>query len=322
MAGDRRPPAAFSPTLNGLSADLVRSAVGAHVNVDDLAPLPEQLDLTRSAKVPGAADLVLAAESIAEPFGPKSFETECGIKVRGARMVDVFATRAKLDAITPDGQVVRIDAIDGAAASVLVTFEGGDGALVPCMPGFITGLTVQDDELVDIACEPCTTNWRWAHYAHSADEIRSLRGIASSSAQHGRFRIDNDDAGDLAQKMQYAKMFDPTMAVYAAYAYYDLQTVTRIEQMSGALREDLGVSLFDVDLLARGLVGRRVTIDLQIVPFVPLLSQGWHLLNAHGIGLHPALDGIERTMRDSLWSLYDGDGVTKLRNALQTKEVR
>ena len=204
------PPAAFSPTLNGLSADLVRSAVGAHVNVADLAPLSEQLDLTRSANVPEAADLVLTAERIAEPFGPKSFETECGIKVRGARMVDVFATRAKLDAITPDGQVVRIDAVDGAAASVLVTFESGDGALVPCMPGFITGLTVHDGELVDIACEPCTTNWRWAHYVHSAGEIRSLRGIASSSAQHGHFRIDNDDAGDLAQKMQYAKMFDPT----------------------------------------------------------------------------------------------------------------
>ena len=60
--------------------------------------------------------------------------------------------------------------------------------------------------------------------------------------------------------MQYAKGIDPTMAVYAAYAYYDLQTVTRIEQMSGS-REDLGVSLFDVDLLARQLVGRQVTID-------------------------------------------------------------
>ena len=316
------PQAPFSSTLNGLSADLVRSAVGAHVNVADLAPLPAQLDLTRSAQVPGAADLVLTAESIAEPFGPKSFETECGIKVRGARMVDVFATRAKLDAITPDGQVVRIDAIDGPAASVVVTFEGGDGTLVPCMPGFITGLTVQDGELVDIACEPCATNWRWDEYAKRADEIRSLRGIASSSALHGRFRLDSDDAGDLARKMQYAKSIDPTMGVYAAYAYYDLQTVGRIDEMSNALRSDLGVSLFDVELLARKLVGRQVTVDDPIIPFVPLLSQGWHLLNAHGIRLHPALDGIERTMRDSLWSLFSSDGVEQLRNALLTKEVR
>jgi hypothetical protein len=65
-----------------------------------------------------------------------------------------------------------------------------------------------------------------------------------------------------------------------------------------------------------------VTVDDPIIPFVPLLSQGWHLLNAHGIRLHPALDGIERTMRDSLWSLFSGDGVEQLRNALLTKEVR
>ena len=122
--------------------------------------------------------------------------------------------------------------------------------------------------------------------------------------------------------MQYAKGIDPTMAVYAAYAYYDLQTVGRIDEMSRYLRDDLGVSLFDVELLARELVGKQLTAADRIVPFVPLLSQGWPLLNAHRITLHPALNGIQRTMRDSLWSLFDENGVEKLRNALQTKEVR
>jgi hypothetical protein len=272
--------------------------------------------------VAGAADLADAAEKIAKPFGPAVFDTECGIKVRGARMVDAFSTRAKLGAIARDGQQLQIEDIEGPAASVVVTFEGGEGTLVPCMPGFITGLTVQDGELVDIACEPCATNWRWDEYAKRADEIRLLRGVASSSALHGRFQLDSDVAGDLARKMQYAKSIDPTMGVYAAYAYYDLQTVGRIDEMSNALRSDLGVSLFDVELLARKLVGRQVTVDDPIIPFVPLLSQGWHLLKAHGIRLHPALDGIERTMRDSLWSLFGSDGVEQLRNALLTKEVR
>nr|WP_232005955.1 caspase family protein [Mycobacterium sp. 852013-50091_SCH5140682] len=316
------PPTPLLPTLGSLTADLVRSAVATHLDVADVVSLPDQLDLTRDAPVPGATDLVLTAERIAEPFGPKVFETECGIKVRGARMVDAFATRAELDMIAPDGQVLRINGIDGPAASVLVTFERGDGALVPCMPGFITGLTFDDGELVDIACEPCETNWRWSQYAQRADEIRSLRGVASSSAQHGRFRLDRDDAPDLARQMQYAKGIDPTIAVYAAYAYYDLQTVGRIDEMSNALRGDLGVSIFDVELLARKLVGRHVTINVPVVPFVPLLSQGWHLLNAHGIRLHPALDGIERTMRDSLWSLFGREGVGQLRNALQRKDVR
>jgi hypothetical protein len=312
-----------SSNLGRLSADLVRLVVTA-----DAAAVSEQLDWARTASAPGAADLVDTAERIAAPFGPEHFETECGIKVRGARMVDAFATRADLDQITPDGQVLRVLRLDNPAASVLVTFEGRlrarptFGTVVPCIPGFIAGLTFDADELVDVAYEPSANNWRWQEYQSSASEIRVLRGVAASSAQHGRFRLDAEDAGAIAQKMQYAKSIDPTMAVYAAYAYYDLQTVARIGEMSGNLRDDLGVSLFDVELLALKLGGTQPGAWDRVVPFVPLLSQGWPLLNAHRIGLHPALNGIEHTMRDSLWSLFNGNGIEKLRDALQTKEVR
>jgi hypothetical protein len=310
-------PAPLSPNLGRLSEDLVRSVL-----VADAAVLPAQLDRTRTAPAPGAAALVDTAERIAAPFGPKHFETECGIKVRGARMVDAFATRADLDAIVSGGQVLRAEIVDGPAASVVVTFEKGYGTVVPCIRGFITGLTFDGDELVDVACEPSDNSLRWIEYQKSASEIRTLRGVAASSAQHGRFRLDAEDADAVARKMQYTKGIDPTLAVYAAYAYHDLQTVERIEQMSRHLNKDLSVSLFDVELLARKLVGKRLSAADRVVPFVPLLSQGWHLLNAHRVALHPALNGIQHTMRDSLWSLFDNNGVKKLRNALQTKEVR
>jgi hypothetical protein len=311
------PLADLSPNLGRLSGDLVSSVVGA-----DAPVLPAQLDWARTAPAPGAADLVDTAERIAVPFGPDHFETESGIKLRGARMVDAFAARAELDEITPDGQVLRVNKVDRPAASVVVTFEGGYGTVVPCLPGFITALTVEGSELVDVACEPSANTQRWQLYQNSANEIRALRGVAASSAQHGRFRLEADDAGALAQKMQYAKGIDPSLAVYAAYAYYDLQTVGRIDEMSRHLRKELRTSLFDVELLARKLVGKQLTAADRIVPFVPLLSQGWALLNAHRITLHPALNGIQGTMRDSLWSLFDKNGVEKLRNALRTKEVR
>jgi hypothetical protein len=122
--------------------------------------------------------------------------------------------------------------------------------------------------------------------------------------------------------MQYIKSIDPTLAVYAAYAYHDLQLVKRIRDMSDYLRMDIGVTLFDLALLGRRLVGRSIDPNANIVPFVPLLSQGWALLRAHRIRLHPALDGIEATMRDSLWSLFTDEGVTKLREAMESGEVR
>jgi hypothetical protein len=151
--------------------------------------------------------------------------------------------------------------------------------------------------------------------------VRALRAIAASSSQHGRFRLDQEDAIKVAQKMQYAKGIDPTLAVYAAYAYHDLQSLDRIRTMSGYLQGDVGVTFFDLALLSRMLIDRRIGPNDHIVPFVPLLSQGWALLQAHRVRLHPALTGIESTMRSSLWSLFDVEGLEKLRQAMQTKEV-
>ena len=223
--GEPGPPAQPPSNLGRLSEDLVNFAVGAAER------LPAQLDWARAAPAPGAAALVDTAEKIAAPFGPDHFETECGIKVRGARMVDAFATRADLDRIAPGGEVLRVNRVDGPAASAVVTFDGGYGTIVPCIPGFIAGLTIQGDELIDVAYEPSrpaapaaepasTLRWkqdlRWQQYQRSANEIRALRGVAASSAQRGRFRLAAEGAQALARKMQYAKGIDPTMAVYAA----------------------------------------------------------------------------------------------------------
>jgi hypothetical protein len=38
--------------------------------------------------------------------------------------------------------------------------------------------------------------------------------------------------------------------------------------------------------------------------------------------MHPALDGIEHSVLDSLWTLFDAHGVEQARNALITRDVR
>jgi hypothetical protein len=152
--------------------------------------------------------------------------------------------------------------------------------------------------------------------------MRALRAIAASSSQHGRFRLEQSDAIQIAKQMQSAKTADPTFAVYAAYAYHDLQAIDRIREMSGYMRDDLGITFFDLALLGRTLIGKSVEPKDNIVPFFPLLSQGWALLAAHRVKLHPALSEIERTMRDSLWSLFNAAGLDKLKQAMQSKEVR
>lgn len=310
-------PSTSPVSLRGFSRSLYRSAIAG-----DHGDLDRQLQTAASAPQTGAGQLARSVEAIAAPFGPDHFETQCGIKLRGARIAEVVAPRASVDRLSDSNDILRINGIDGPAASVLLRFEGGFGTVVPVLPGFIAALTVDDGELIDVTYEPSTNSARWSDYSQRLQELRALRAVAASASQFGRFRIDGNDAEKTAQQMQYMKSLDPTMSIYAAYAYRDLQAIDRIGQMSQWLQGDLGATFFDLMLLSRQLIDRAIAPDDRIVPFTPLLSQGWALLRANRVKLHPRLEGIERTVRESLWSLYDDKGLDLLANALQTREVR
>lgn len=304
-------------TFRGVTDRLVSSAVEGDRGVVD-----RQLHQADTGSVTEAKQLAGTTARLVRPFGPDHFETQCGLKIRGARLVDFFASHATAELLGSGGDLLRVNTLEGPAASMLLHFEGDVGTVVPVLAGFLGALTFEDGELVDVAYEPSVHTWRWDLYKERANEVRMLRAVAAASSQHGRFRLDGESATRIAQKMQYAKGIDPTLAVYAAYAYYNLQALERIREMSGYLQEDIGTTLFDVALLSRALRDTTIGLHDGIVPFVPLLSQGWALLQAHRIRLHPALAGIERTMRNSLWSLFDLAGIEKLKTALQTREVR
>jgi hypothetical protein len=149
-----------------------------------------------------------------------------------------------------------------------------------------------------------------------------LRAIAATASREGQFHLDVKDAETVGRRMQYGKSVDPTLAVYAAYAYHDLQLTERIREMSSSLSADTGVTFFDLELLGRRLVGARLDRQQRVIPFVPLLSQGWSLLRAHRVHMHPALSGIEEHMHASLWTQFDSRGIEKLEGALLSGDLR
>ena len=269
----------------------------------------------------GAAAILASVPELARTFGPTQFETQCGFKVRGARVVEAFSSRAKVEHLGPAGDVVRIDTLGAPAASVVLEFDDGSGTVVPALRDFIAAIIVEDNQIVDIAYEPSENSWRAQVYASGGEEIRRLRAIAAAATNHDRFRLDGDDAMAIAARMQAVKGADPTLSIYAAYAYHDLQAMDRIRDMSRYQHEDLGIHLFDVALLSRELIDATITPDRGVVPFTPLLAQGWSLLNANRFRLHPALVPLQATLRESLWSSYLPPGVQLLRAALASGEL-
>jgi hypothetical protein len=304
-------------TVRSVARQLVHSATQG-----EQSHLTEQMEEVRVDAKPEVIHLVDTAERIAKPFGPDHFETQCGIKTRGVRIAEVFASRARATVLGDESNIVRVEVMEGPVATALLRFDGGFGMAVPLIEGFVAAISCENGEVIDVAYEPSANSWRWEDYKAQAANVRSLRAVAAAASLHGRFRLDRADAARFAQRMQYAKGLDPTLALYAAYAYHDLQMIDRIDQMSRYLRGDIGASLFDIELLRRSLVGTTVTPANMIAPFFPLLSQGWALLRANRVKLHPALSGIEDSMRDSVWTTFNYAGLEKVKDALASGEAR
>jgi hypothetical protein len=313
------PAAAEAPpnTVATLSASLLQSTLA-----NDTIRLDSERAYARTSNVRGIQALAASAERIAQPFGPTHFETRCGFKIRGARIVEAYAKGAQTDLFETPGEVVRVNSISQPGANVLLVLEQGKGILLPAIEDFIAVLTVEEEELVDVSYEPSDNSWRWAEYETRAPEIRALRSLAASSMTQGVFRLEQEDALEVAKRMQFAKGVDPTLAVYAAYAYNDLHRRDLIRQMSSYMRDDIGAPFFDIALLAGELNRSTVTRETAVYGQAPFLAQGWALLSALGVALPQSLSDLARTLAPSVWTMFNEDGVRTIRNSFQRGDLK
>jgi hypothetical protein len=280
---------------------------------DRLDDFADQLHQTSASDEPQIADLGASVDATASPFGPTHFETACGVKVRGARVIEAVGGPVQTEQLTDE--LVRIYPHE-PGTTVLLVLDSGLGLALPAIPDFLAAVTVEGAEVVDVAYEPSEGTSRWHEFNPREREVRGLRAVAASSSREGTFELEGEDALEVARRMQYAKGIDPSLAIYAAYAYADHGRRDLIRKMYGFMLEDLGAVLFDVAMLARAETDHTLG-------FAPQLGQGWALLPASRIALPPSLEDLERhVLPGSLWTVYDPAGVERIREALLREEVQ
>jgi len=271
-------------------------------------------------------EVASAARALTTEFGPQAFETECGVKVRGARIVAYFAAGMHAEEAVP-GEVLRLYPPQSPAdrllssATIVLGFDNNRVTALPMIAGYIASLTFEDDELVSVSYEPSANSWRWPMYHKRLREIRGLRSRAAAASARGVFEFSNQ-ADELAVQMQYAKGIDPSLAVYAAYGYHARGEFKRIQKMSWYLTRDVGTTFFDLELLGRGLIDRVVTKSDPVLPCTPLLTQGWSIMRAHRTKLPTSLKKLEQLATNSLWSVYQPDAFDLFRTGLTKGQLR
>ena len=301
-----------------MSSMLVGAALGRSAGT-----LDDAISVARSSRIPGISGIADLVSRIAQPFGPGHHESMCGFKVRGARIVAAHAANAGTTLFQSPGDVLRVDGMARPGSSILLELEQGTGVLLPALPGYLGALTFEGGEFVDLAYEPSENSDRWPEYQNRAGELRELRAVVAASVSRGVFRLERENALETSIAMQYAKGVDPSLAIYAAYAYADLNRHDLIQDMHRHLEDDLSGVLFDVAMLSRELVNVSITPNLRIFSPFPLLTQGWALLSAHRIQLPPSLAELQSTLAiDSVWTMFDRRGIDLVRQAFQHGEIR
>lgn len=322
IPGLSRAAAAVTPVSRSTQINpfTISEAMVSHAIVGDLQQWGDVVNL--AAGLPEASTLKDAAETYATSFGPSHFETRCGFKLRGGKVSQVFCKEASAEILDTDGSIVRVGPLSKPGAVVLLELRNRTGVLLPAIPDFIAALTFVDNELMNVSYEPSDNTWRWSEYDTRREELRILRASVAASVGLGVFRLSGDDALALAQRMEIARGIDPSLSLYTAYAYHDLQRRDLIKRVQSCLRANLEVTFFDVSLLAGDRPGELPGSDRVAPPF-PMLSQGWSLLPALRAKLPGSLQTLhQHLLPSSLWTMFDEAGVAMLAAAINSGEVR
>lgn len=252
-------------------------------------------------------------------FGPDHFETTCGIKVRGAHIVEAVSSGARVD-VGKRADVVHVSpGHAGQPANVALALDDGSAVVVPAYPRLIASLSFDRDGLLeDIAYEPSNNTDIWQKYAPGAADARRLRAVVAGTSALGVLRLEvPEDIERLLQHIRRSPAADPALATLAAYALHDRRMRDAIRLLDSTLAGQLGARVFDLALLAFS----ANKPDGRILPCVPLLTQGWSLLGPLGVTLMGRLQTLREHLRPSLWTHVAPSGAQLLIETIRSGKV-
>jgi hypothetical protein len=276
-----------------------------------------------------ARDAVVESFKATDPESNSAPE-KTGFAITGAQVAEVVTHPESSSAIVKRGAVSIIEVDPGArpACSVAIRFEDGTGTVLAAIAGFAGSIAVSPPGVSNVSYDPVRSDWRYGDFANERERLAQLRATVATSARFGVFRFEGkrkdreQQAANLADRIRVLKGYDPTLGLYAAYAYSEADLDDQIQSVRSYMRGDLNVDLFDVAMLAKALMDRDSGLDHNVAPFCPMLSQGWSLLRVKSVRLPEVVALARDQLLPALWTTFNQDGMDMLTEALRRGELR
>ncbi|MEM7274946.1 MAG: caspase family protein [Actinomycetota bacterium] len=248
-----------------------------------------------------------------------SYETECGFVITGAAVGDVACTTGEYGAAAEVEQAnspaqIRLSGV-GPAVSTAIQFADGRSTLLPAFQGYIGHVAVDDGGIIAVSYVPSANTELFRRYRMVGDELDQRRALVAMAINDNRFVIgDDDEARAMADQIRIDKALDPSLGLYAAVAYSEAGRDDQVGSILSIMYDDLGVSIFDVALLA----SRQATPEPgSMVPHVPVLTQNWSQLRPRQVEIPDVLSALRPALLDSLWTTFDSGAGAVLVDAVR-----
>jgi hypothetical protein len=221
--------------------------------------------------------------------------------------------------------LVEIDMGQLRAASVALRFSDGTGTVLAALRDYVGNVVADKSGVSNVGYVPSRDSpLRW-EYEQEGERLEQLRASVATAAKFGVFRFDGPKdtrrkaAQEMADRIRVLKSIDPTLGLYAAYAYEDAGLKDKVESVRGYMADTLQISLFDVAMLAGRAMDR--SDSTTVAPWCPMLSQGWGLLRVKNVSLPESIAQARDHLRVSLWNSLDAIGMKIVEDALMSGKV-
>lgn len=257
--------------------------------------------------------------------GRESFETRTGFTVIGANVIKAIVTGEIDFHLFQEKNAhqirVREDNNFRQAKSILLQFAGGNGIALAVLPGFIGTVVVEDERVVNVNYTPSRGTDKYSEYQHAESQIEQRRAFVAVAARNGSLRLEPEEADKVASYLRVLKSFDPTLGIYAVYAYAQSGSLEGVKSVYDYMSQEREPVLFDVALLAEELPNLQPLYDNRIAPFCPMLTQGWSFLEPDQELIPAAVRQAGQHLVPALWTTFDSKGVDILWLSIKRGEL-
>jgi hypothetical protein len=270
-----------------------------------------------------------SVKRILDAKGRVSFETRTGFTVHGAAVAEARVTGTECDVFEEAGafqirvheeyeSYLRRRTLSQPRAA-LIQFQNRNGIMLAVIPGYVGTVVVEDEHVVTVNYTPARGSANYPQYERHSQEVEERRAMIAVAARNGSFRPSRDEARQYAETLRDLKRLDPTLGLYASYAYAqvgDWEGVLSVSRymLQAYVRRRVPVP-FDVVMLAAQYAPGVISLS-GFPPQMPMLTQGWTLLGSLENKLPRAVQRAKQFLLPSLWSTFSPKGVEILRAAM------